>query len=229
MEHAEALDVEAADRYVLGQLSAADADAFEEHFFDCAACAEEVRLGMRILDGGRRLASESSAETVAPVVPLARPHRSSTRGWLIAVAAALLLAIPGNVLLLMRSRDAAPAVARGAVAGLVAAEIYFDPSATRGTTEEKVLVLEDGATGQVSIDVPPGHDEYEVSVLRGDSPIATYPVSSQLAMDAIRITLADPDPGTYSLVITGRNRDAAPAEVARRTFRVARPDQTQQR
>uniref|UniRef100_Q027U0 Uncharacterized protein n=1 Tax=Solibacter usitatus (strain Ellin6076) TaxID=234267 RepID=Q027U0_SOLUE len=32
------------ERYVLGQLGAAEQDSFEEHYFDCDACLEEVRM-----------------------------------------------------------------------------------------------------------------------------------------------------------------------------------------
>jgi hypothetical protein len=45
MEHDQATRMQAAERYLLGELSDAERDQFEEHFFDCRACAEEVRTG----------------------------------------------------------------------------------------------------------------------------------------------------------------------------------------
>ena len=45
MEHDWATRLVAAERYLLGELSDAERDQFEEHFFDCPACAEEVRAG----------------------------------------------------------------------------------------------------------------------------------------------------------------------------------------
>ena len=220
MEHAEALEIEAADRYVLGLLSAAEADAFEEHYFDCALCADEVRLGTRILDGGRRLAGEDSATREAPVVPIdSRPRRRATRGWLIAAAAALLLAISVNVVLFTRMQNAPARIA----GGIVAAEVYLLPGGTRGVEERPRLVLAEGASGQVAIDVPPGHPQYEVSLLRGETRIATYSVDAKLAQDTLKITVANPAPGTYSLVITGKAADGRDAEVARSAFDVVRP------
>ncbi len=45
MEHHEAVETKAAERYLLGELSVAERDGFEEHFFDCRPCAENVRAG----------------------------------------------------------------------------------------------------------------------------------------------------------------------------------------
>ncbi len=45
MEHELATRMRAVERYLLGELSDAERDQFEEHFFDCQACAEEVRAG----------------------------------------------------------------------------------------------------------------------------------------------------------------------------------------
>ena len=45
MEHDQATRRRAAERYLLGELSDAERDEFEEHFFGCPTCAEEVRAG----------------------------------------------------------------------------------------------------------------------------------------------------------------------------------------
>lgn len=46
MDHQEAQRAYAADRYLLGELSAEECEQFEEHFFSCPECATEVRAGM---------------------------------------------------------------------------------------------------------------------------------------------------------------------------------------
>jgi anti-sigma factor RsiW len=43
VDHQSAVDRNLTERYVLGELETAEADEFEEHFFDCAACADDVR------------------------------------------------------------------------------------------------------------------------------------------------------------------------------------------
>ena len=48
MTHQQALDTMAAERYLLDEMTEIEKHAFEEHFFDCADCAHEVRLGEQI-------------------------------------------------------------------------------------------------------------------------------------------------------------------------------------
>lgn len=56
MNHAEAIESKAAAGYLLGELSEAERDAFEEHFFDCRVCAEDVRQGAVMFASGRAVA-----------------------------------------------------------------------------------------------------------------------------------------------------------------------------
>jgi hypothetical protein len=43
MNHEMAVELHATERYLLGEFSAEEREAFEEHYFDCAICAEDVR------------------------------------------------------------------------------------------------------------------------------------------------------------------------------------------
>src|SRR2546425_931516 len=45
MDHEQATTRMAAERYIIGELTDAERDQFEEHFFDRHACAEDVRIG----------------------------------------------------------------------------------------------------------------------------------------------------------------------------------------
>lgn len=65
--------VDAADRYVRGQLSEQERDAFELHFFDCSRCLDEVRMLLAVRrelsrSGGRGL---SWARRVLPLAAAA--------------------------------------------------------------------------------------------------------------------------------------------------------------
>ena len=48
MTHQQALDTMAAERYLLDEMTEVEKHAFEDHFFDCNDCAQEVRQGERI-------------------------------------------------------------------------------------------------------------------------------------------------------------------------------------
>lgn len=48
MDHQSAIDRRFAERYLLSELSPDEAAEFEAHFFECAECAAEVRLGAHL-------------------------------------------------------------------------------------------------------------------------------------------------------------------------------------
>ncbi len=50
-----------AERYVLGELSADERDAFEEHLFSCSKCAEDVRDLVALQSGARAVFAETAA------------------------------------------------------------------------------------------------------------------------------------------------------------------------
>jgi len=53
VNHDEAVAAMAAERYVLGELQDAEREQFEEHFFGCPECAQDVRDLATITDGAR--------------------------------------------------------------------------------------------------------------------------------------------------------------------------------
>ena len=58
MEHTDADKTRAAERYLLGEMSAVERDDFEEHFFSCNECAEAVRAGAAFADNARAVFRE---------------------------------------------------------------------------------------------------------------------------------------------------------------------------
>lgn len=58
MEHTEAVDTGAAERYALGQMSDDERDQYEEHFFDCPDCADEVRAASLFVENAEAVARE---------------------------------------------------------------------------------------------------------------------------------------------------------------------------
>ena len=62
MDHQEAVNTLASERYQLGEMSERERDAFEEHYFSCAICAESVRVGA-LIEGGARAGLIAPDET----------------------------------------------------------------------------------------------------------------------------------------------------------------------
>ena len=55
MDHRQAVETLALERYLLGEMADQERDAFEEHFFSCAECTEEARAGGALRDFRRRV------------------------------------------------------------------------------------------------------------------------------------------------------------------------------
>ena len=81
MEHTEAVETLACERYLLDELTPEDREAFEEHYFGCAECAADVKAEAAIVSGVR-------ARKVRR-----QPRRWAT--WSSAAAAAVLAVIVG--------------------------------------------------------------------------------------------------------------------------------------
>jgi hypothetical protein len=78
MDHREAQEGKFTERYLLGELTSAERDQFEEHYFDCAACADDVEAGAAFIDNARAvlIAGAQAARSGiagAPPAPDQRP------------------------------------------------------------------------------------------------------------------------------------------------------------
>lgn len=135
-----------ADAYVAGTLSESDQDAFEQHFFACAACLAHVQMLQEVKDGLRE----------RPAPPIA--HRSPSPGWIaapwlgLALAASLVAAFgwwwqSGTV---TGTPPAGPPVAVGPAAAPTPA-----PSQPPGTTEPVESSKRRAVLTQLALVVPP--------------------------------------------------------------------------
>jgi Putative zinc-finger len=99
MDHNEAVRLQAAEKYLLGDLPKEQHAAFEEHYFDCSACAEEMKAAAAFMESSRQVAREEAPQIIDEkrLVP-ASPARGGWFAWLrpafaVPVFAALLLFI----------------------------------------------------------------------------------------------------------------------------------------
>src|SRR5260370_8190611 len=64
MNHSEALQLQAAEKYVLGELSPEVREEYEEHYFECEECASDVKAAAVFGDSARELFHEQQKERV---------------------------------------------------------------------------------------------------------------------------------------------------------------------
>jgi hypothetical protein len=95
MNHNEATQIGAAEKYVLRELSDDLRDAYEEHFFDCAACAADVQAATIFAETARDVFEQ---EGHRPATEARKEYQSTWSHWLrpifaVPVFAALLLLV----------------------------------------------------------------------------------------------------------------------------------------
>ena len=151
MEHAEATEMMAAERYLLGEMTPEDRDAFEEHFFGCGACAADVRDGARV---GAAIRAEKANRT-------RQPRRVVAMQWVAAAATVVVLAgVPIAQNVALRQQLAA------AQQPHVADFISFLSAGSRGS---ETLPLQSAArlpfTLEFEIPPQPGASQYVVKVI----------------------------------------------------------------
>jgi hypothetical protein len=217
LDHERAIQDLAVEGYLLGEMTPGEREAFEEHFFECPACAEDVREAMQLMDGAREVLKAD------PVVDQPAPKWFA---WLTPRAAAAAMAVLSVVCVV--ETLTIPALRRRleeASAPRVASYVFLKPQ-TRGAA--KVLKV---AAGEPLVlmfdppDSPPSRLQYVVKSADGS-------VQFELSSDApamgepiiLSIPKLDLQPGNYMLIV----RASAPAgqdgqELGRYPFDLQRP------
>jgi hypothetical protein len=212
MDHKEAVELQLAVKYVLGELAPVQRDEYEDHYMDCPECAKDVYAAAALTDTSREVfRQEGRSEAPAPD---RRSVRGRARGgWFAAwlrpvvaapVFAALLIVIAyQNVITIPQAKQEA---ARGA--GQVFTSVFsLQMANTRGGEEVKIRVHPNESFG-LKFDFTPAKalDSYLCQLQDESGRVlvqTNLPGSSrnQEAEFAVRGGLVKP--GKYNLVFTG--------------------------
>jgi len=76
MNHDEAIRLKAAEKYLLGELSAELRDQYEDHYFGCAECSQDVRTGAVFIDNARDVLGSGSVAELG-----GKHHPAPSGGW----------------------------------------------------------------------------------------------------------------------------------------------------
>jgi hypothetical protein len=226
MNHEQAQQEMATERYLLDELSPELREAFEEHMFDCPECAFDVRAGNVFLSEAKVQLPELTARAAAPE-PVREsvqttPARTKRSWWSVfsmpafaAPAFAALLAV-----IAFQNFSTIPSL-RGA-----AREPRIIPwsslhAGTRGT--EPTIVPADRRHGAVVlIDVPQGYASYAVDLY--DPQGKRFWAQTVTAPEAGTLSLIIPgtglQEGSYSLNLAGISPQGARTEFGRRVLNV---------
>ncbi|HEY3822954.1 MAG TPA: hypothetical protein VGL82_00260 [Bryobacteraceae bacterium] len=218
VDHEQAIEKHLAECYVLNEMSGAEAESFEQHFFECIECASAVDAGQMLLATGREVAGE--ARQPVPPEESPRSQRVSFRVSLAAlwgrpagfvpVAAALVLAVLAiyqNAVVIPGLREAGDSARVIPAFQLIAASRGDAPS---------ISVAPGASSFAVSMDVPPDaqYSRYICELtsagkivfdLTSAAPAAGQPVT-------ILVPARDLRPGVFELTISGVGADGQKRE-----------------
>ena len=117
MTHEEAGQTLAAERYLLDEMSRDQRESFEEHFFTCDECAEDLRTAAAMLQGAKEGVAARTGSGNVLTMPLERPakrrfgwHRSPALPWAAAAALACVVAYQSAWVVPSLRQDASPRV-----------------------------------------------------------------------------------------------------------------------
>jgi hypothetical protein len=198
MTHDDAVKSMAAERYALDEMEPAERDAFEQHFFDCSDCAEDVRDAEKFAAGVR---SDGRV-----VVPIPVPRRSY---WLPMAASVLFVALSAESFWMLAHRTAPAQNAPASFGEMITLE-----STSRGTNDRVVKVIHGdeavALTFAIETDQPQTLYTCEVRDAAGKTR-ATLSVPRDKASEPVLMVLQPHtlSGGNYNLVIRGGEREIA--------------------
>ena len=215
MDHETAVREMMAERYLLRELSPTERDAFEEHFFACKECAEDVRAGSTFIaySQGELSKTPQPVDGVSGRKRVLEPWFAWLRPAFTAPALAFLLAVIGYQNLVTYPK-LTQAVDQPLIGSWVSVNV-----GTRGT-EAKLVKARAGEGFGVLLDIPPqgGFTAYVVDLYDPAGKLewsGRIPIRSAEENRQIYIPGHNRQPGTYTLVVSGINSAGESEELGR--------------
>jgi hypothetical protein len=207
MDHHDATQLAAVERYLLQELSPEQCAQFEEHFFDCPECAVDLRATAAFLHAVKDLKSIPAQASRGPSTATGR-RIFRAREWLAAAATLLLGVVAYQSSELYRLGGE---VARLRQPGIPLSLPVIRGDSRAGAVQEVPLFA--GEAVLLPIEIPPNdHVSGYECVMLDPSGQALWraPVSAEQAKDTVYIAInADTlRQGRYTLLVQGHRKDA---------------------
>lgn len=233
MNHNEAVKEMAAERYLLEELTPEARDAFEEHLFDCAECALDVRAGSAFMDEAKiQLPEIAAGLAVLHETAKSKEKRNRWFSWwrpafVVPAFAALLMVVGYQNLVtfpaLHSSANEPRIVPIAPLYGATRGETHITITADRihGIALPVDLPIEPGTRAYVSysfdLNDPQGELAWTGTIA---SPAQQPGADLQLSIVLPGRTL---NSGTYSMAVSGVGADGSRTAVERYVFDVVLP------
>jgi hypothetical protein len=218
MEHAEAVEIKAVERYLLGELAPSSLEEFEEHFFECKECSEDLRIGTLFLHTSKEVLATDPALDRARNAPRQRFQWFRPQYALAACMALLAVICYQNFVLIpkLRVSSSPQTLAFFSLAELGARDV-----------SEAVIAPDHTKPYALIVDIPADESfsNYVCEILtQNGTKVLSIGVSAADATKPVPLFIPPSllKPGSYRLVIVGRSGDEKTPnrEVERQSFEI---------
>ena len=224
MDHTEALRLQAAEKYVLGELSQPLRDEYEEHYFECGECAEELKTTVAFVDSARGI-----LRTEVPAKAEAQVARARTGGWFAWLPPAFAVPVFAALLLVVAYQNVVtiPHLERNAVSSGRSADFVSLIGANSRSEGSKAYEIHRDRAAILEVDIPTseGFANYDCQLQDASGRVVyRQGVSAADAKHTVHLIVAGRSlrAGNYVLTILGERAggQVSPSEVERLTFTV---------
>ena len=205
MSHEQAVSKQAAERYLLAELSQEERDAFEGHYFDCQACFEQVQLGAEFLHHTR--------DVLDP---------EPEKGWLARTLGDLWRPAPAFVAAMMLLAVGVGVYQRSVIADLKVPGVESSYPLTgdaRGIA--KSISVPRNARVSLSLEfvTRPEFASYQAQIVSEAGKVeASLPVAAGQESVTISLLASTLEAGKYSMAVYGLGKDGSKTEANRGEF-----------
>ena len=212
MDHSDVMRLEAVEKYVLGELPAHLRDQFEEHYFDCAECAAEVKHLMTFMTASRLLLQEAPRTKEAP--PEKHTERVGWFAWLRPMIAVPTMVALAAIVIFQNVVTIPSLKPRGAMEGAAVAfsSSYHLQGTTRGDGTSQIIV---GAKESFALDfdfTPAAmYPSYTGRIADGKgATLLTFAIGGGMANQELHVVVpgGKVPPGECAVVIAGEGSNS---------------------
>ena len=210
MNHEEAIRIKGTEQYLLNELSPELREQFEEHFFECAECANDLRAASLFIEESKAI---FAGDAVAPPRQVPAIKKSSWWAWLRPAIAVPVMAL----LLAVIAYQNWPSQKNPEV--LQAAYVNIG---SRGAAIPAISTSK-GQGFLLRVTVPPDqtYSSYSADIYAPDGKLSwslKLPVSAGQDSYFIQVPAGSYNDGVYSVAIRGTASDGNTAELGRGSF-----------
>ena len=209
----------AVERYLLDEFNPEEREVFEEHFFCCEECAQEIKAGTAFIHHGREIVEQEGLIALQPVIALRPP----TRNWLAWFRPAFAVPVMALILgvVVFQNLVQLPEMHRSLIA-LNSPAVLPNADLASGTSrgDEHVVVAKSGELFQLTIDIPDSSNVAHVAELydSGGRKLWSLVISADAPKSSLGLKMpGDLPAGNYSLVMKQAGA-AESSEVSRYSF-----------